>query len=206
MSVTESARAGQPANEPEEPAPSGPPSDKAAATVTPIHVIGLGIVVLGILAVVGLVMPKFNAERDTAAGVLGIVIPAFATIGAALFGITIAYSEGKSTGEEKGKAKGETAKAKAVATAGSAGRKSAASEILARLQPSDEASDRVVTAIGEALVSPAGERRYVLDPHQVGDQRLTIDAVDLENTRAGIREAIRRCNEILEAEAPITTS
>ncbi len=197
MSVTEPARAEQPETEPVDPAPSEPPGDKAAATVTPIHLIGLVIVVLGILAVLALVMPKFNAERDTAAGILGIVIPAFATIGAALFGITIAYGEGKATGEQKGKAEGEAGKLEAVATAESSGRKMAARQILSRLEPAMEASDRVTNSLQAALTSPAGSTRYVL-PHQAEEQALSIEAEDLHDTRVGIREAVRRCKEMLD--------
>lgn len=198
MSVTESTGTGRSGGEPPHPAPGGTAGGKTPATVTPTHLIGLGIVVLGILAVLALVMPRFNAERDTAAGILGIVIPAFATIGAALFGITIAYSEGKATGEQKGKAEGEAGKLEAVVDAESSGRKIAAREILARLEPGVEASDRVVSSIEAALVNPAGSTRYIL-PDQLNEQPLSIDAGDLAETRAGIREAVRRCQEILNS-------
>jgi hypothetical protein len=65
------------------------------------------VVVVGIIVVVLIVMPEFDSERDTVTGVLGVVIPAFATIGAAVVGITVGYSTGQSSGKEAGKAEGK---------------------------------------------------------------------------------------------------
>ncbi len=99
--------------------PGGGPEPKggsvdATPAITGLHLLGLLIIVGGIVLVLLIVMPKFDATKETASGVLGIVIPAFATIGAALFGITVGYTGGSATGKAKGKAEGRKEVAKQV--------------------------------------------------------------------------------------------
>jgi hypothetical protein len=78
--------------------------EAAGTRLTAMRIAGLAVLILGILVVLLVVMPEFNDDRDTVTGVLGVVIPAFATIGAALFGITVGYNAGQSSGKETGKA------------------------------------------------------------------------------------------------------
>jgi hypothetical protein len=109
--------------------------EAAGTRLTAMHIAGLAVLILGILVVLLIVMPEFNEDRDTATGVLGVVIPAFATIGAALFGITVGYnagqSSGKETGKAEGKAEGEARKDEAAAVARTQGRKEVAEEVAA---------------------------------------------------------------------------
>jgi hypothetical protein len=70
----------------------------------------LVVVILGALvALTVFVVTHYKGQSTDAATILGIVVPAFATIGAAAFGITVAYSAGAAKGEAKGEAKAQEA-------------------------------------------------------------------------------------------------
>lgn len=167
--------------------PAAPPS------IGPWHIFGLFIIVAGIVILVLVVMPKFNQERDTVTGILGIAIPAFATIGGALFGVTIAYSEGKKTGAVTGQAQGEANKDQAAKEA----EKRVAHELRERLVPAKLSVQNIIGPISTALPSGAGEKVFVLGDGEAAPERFEFNISDFGEATTGVEQAIRRCDEIL---------
>ena len=98
-----------------------------------------------------------------AATILGIVVPAFATIGAAAFGITVAYGAGKTEGEARGAA-GKDAAVKQAQT-------DVANRISGPLQEARETVANLVSTIEQHASSPAGERAIVLGPEPGAEPR-----------------------------------
>jgi hypothetical protein len=162
--------------------------------LTKLHLYGLALVIGGILLSLLIVIGKFNAEHDTVTGVLGVVIPAFATIGAALFGITVGYNAGESKGEATGKEKGKE-QGRAEAQADTADAITAAREQVAaqakRLLPDPDALDRMHGAIG--LRSPAGTERMLLDLGETTARPAELDFSDLASA-----DYVRRTHAYLD--------
>ena len=100
----------------------------------------------------------YGDNATNAATILGIVVPAFATIGAAAFGITVAYNAGQAKGEATGQAAGVAEKAKAVTTA----RKQAADQLAPALESARSALGRVSGLLSEHSFSPPGQRTMIL--------------------------------------------
>jgi hypothetical protein len=145
-------------------------------TVGPWHVVALGILMGALLIALALVIPKFNSDRDTVTGVLGVVIPAFATIGAAIFGVTVGYTAGKAQGESAGKAQGEVEKKAAV--------NDALSDLHSNVADAHEAMDAVLKNLTTNLESPKGQNAFVapggdavIDTPQIARAREKLAAV-----------------------------
>lgn len=68
--------------------------------------LSVSVVVLALVGIVTVIVRQFTSAAD-ASSVLAVVIPAFATIGAAVFGVSVGYSAGQTKGESAGVAKGE---------------------------------------------------------------------------------------------------
>ena len=66
------------------------------------HFACLAVVVGGVIGLVYLVMNQYTKASDVAT-ILGIVVPALATIGAAGFGVKVAYERGANQGKARGK-------------------------------------------------------------------------------------------------------
>jgi hypothetical protein len=166
-----------------------------------MHIAGLAVLILGILVVLLIVMPEFNEDRDTATGVLGVVIPAFATIGAALFGITVGYnagqSSGKETGKAEGKAEGEARKDEAAAVARTQGRKEVAEELAERLERGKGSVTKVVQSLTTALPSPAGEDAFVVDHGAMADAPLRLEVKDLAAAPESFDAALGYCRRVI---------
>jgi hypothetical protein len=177
-----------------------PPTEEAetpAPALTKLHLYGLALVIGGILLTLLIVIGQFDSERDTVTGVLGVVIPAFATIGAALFGITVGYSAGESkgtaAGEAKGKddarAEGEAAKEQAAAD----GREETAS-VVKRLLPAPDAVERVCSAL--PLASPAYSSQLLYDPNEAAPAPPEFELADMAAAE-NIRKAHSYLDEVL---------
>jgi hypothetical protein len=159
-------------------------AEKTPATspaIGPWHVAALGVLMAAMVIALALVIPKFNSDRDTVTGILGVVIPVFATIGAAIFGVTVGYSAGKAQGETTGKAQGEANKDAAVTEALGA--------VHASATDAHEALDTIVKGITTHLNSPAGSNAYlapdgspVVETLQLAQAREKMSAV-MEATR-----------------------
>jgi hypothetical protein len=166
--------------------------EAAGTRLIAMHIAGLAVLILGILVVLLIVMPEFNQDRDTATGVLGVVIPAFATIGAALFGITVGYnagqSSGKETGKAEGKAEGEARKDEAAAVARTQGRKEVAEEVAERLERGRGRSpSRPVT--DDHASEPGRRGRFRRGPRRDGGCAATPRS---QGSRSSARELRRR--------------
>lgn len=149
-----------------------PDAPKSRPSVGGAQLAALCIVVVGLVAVTALALHRFNPDRDTATGILGVVVPVFATIGAALFGVTVAYSAGRTTGE----AAGADAKRSAVVQ----GRRDLAQDVLDRLHPAGESIGRILDPLKTLLPSPEGERAHVLPAGQPLRHGLRIETDDLD--------------------------
>jgi hypothetical protein len=164
-----------------EPADGAEETSATPPGVGPWHVAALGVLMAALLIALALVIPKFNSDRDTVTGILGVVVPAFATIGAALFGVTVGYSAGAAQGETTGKAKGEANKDAAVTQALGA--------VHANASDAQEAMDAIVKGITTHLNSPAGSNAFlapdgnpVVETPQLARAREKMSAV-MEATR-----------------------
>jgi hypothetical protein len=79
---------------------------KTQSALTPWHVLATGVVVVGLVVLVWVVLAQTGSAQE-ATTVLAVIVPAFASIGAAVFGVQVAYSRGKETGEKEGDAAGQ---------------------------------------------------------------------------------------------------
>jgi hypothetical protein len=114
---------------------------KSESGVTSGHVAALAVVIVGLLVALWLVLQN-TENASEATNVLGVVIPAFATIGAAVFGITAAYRVGNATGESKGKEDGKEEVKKAIRP------------LVERLE--SNATEQVIVPLRRNLVSESG--------------------------------------------------
>ncbi len=148
------------------------------------------VVIGGLVAIVALALAKYDSDKDTVTGVLGVVVPAFASIGAAAFGVTVAYHAGKSSGEVTGKAKGEEGKVQAVHDA----KKTLASEVLTHLRNAQAPVEQLVSSVAHAGSSAAGEESFTL-ASEAGPVEVTTDT--LHGARKGVENAITACETVL---------
>jgi hypothetical protein len=115
----------------------------------------------------------YGGNATNAATILGIVVPAFATIGAAAFGITVAYSAGQAKGEATGQAKTAAEKEQAVATV----RKETAEKLAPALASARDALREISGQLNRHAYSPPGETEMILGvrPRGEGIERGTIE-------------------------------
>lgn len=74
----------------------------------------IAVVMASLVAIVWIVLARANSQAPT---ILGVVIPVFATIGAAVFGVNVGYQQGASAAEQKAEQRTgeEVARAEAAA-------------------------------------------------------------------------------------------
>lgn len=127
-----------------------PPTTKGQATITlgPWHAVIGTLVLATILIVTIFVVQHYSAATD-AGTILGIVIPALATIGAAVFGITVAYNAGTARGAAAGKAVAKAEVADQLEPTLAAARQ-AVNEVAEKIETAGTTSegDRTVTVAG----------------------------------------------------------
>lgn len=144
-------------------ADSGEEKVKSESGVTSGHVAALAVVIVGLLVALLLVLQNTD-DANEAANILGVVIPAFATIGAAIFGITVAYKVGNATGESKGKEDGKEEVKKTIRP------------VVERLESS--AREQVIVPLRRNLVSQTGSD---IASFSAGDEEISNQAVvDIE--------------------------
>jgi len=170
---------------------------RTTANLTPWHLAGLGLLILGIVVVLLIVMPRFDAERDTATGVLGVVIPAFATIGAALFGVSVGYNAGQASGTETGKAAGAAGKQQAVAKAQAHGRKEIAEQLVGPLKRAHKSVDNIVGSLVTALPNPPEGSDFLLNKDQPAPASLRLSIDDVAAAPEGVNAAQAICSRFL---------
>lgn len=119
----------------------------------------------------------YGGDATNAATILGIVVPAFATIGAAAFWISVAYSAGQAKGEAAGQTQATQATGKAVADA----RNEIAEKLIPSLQGAQAAIGRLHGLVEQHAYSPPGERTMIL-----GLRRMAA-AADIPSEGAAVR-------------------
>lgn len=117
----------------------------------PWHVVALALVLAALVGIVAIVAGRWTDAQDAAA-VLGVIVPVFASIGAAVFGIQVAYERGKSAGTTEGKDEGQKE-----------GRRQTAAVVLAKLGPGGPVGAPRAAATGSgAPTDPVGDVRSYL--------------------------------------------
>jgi hypothetical protein len=107
------------------------------------------VVVAGLIVITVYVVGHYKLEATDAGTILGIVIPAFATIGAAIFGVTVAYKAGAKTGEQEGTKKGK---------------RQAADKVDAELNRAQNVGTPILETITREGTSGAGTDEIVIGP------------------------------------------
>jgi uncharacterized membrane protein len=133
-----------------------PPDDTPKSPIRSGIDVLLIIVILGALVAITIfVVNHYKGQSTDAATILGIVVPAFATIGAAAFGITVAYNAGAAKGEAKGDSKAQTAATEA--------KSATATSLLAYVEPALSAVSRVRNELETVSHSRPGENLLRFD-------------------------------------------
>jgi hypothetical protein len=110
----------------------------------------------------------FGTDTEKAGAILGIVVPAIATIGAAIFGVTVGYS----AGNRAGKAEGEEGKQVAVDSA----RRDVGAAALGRpLAEAEEGLEAIVQTLIRRGRSPAGKEALVFGAEELRAEPLELD-------------------------------
>jgi hypothetical protein len=140
-------------------------------------------VILG--ALVGLtifVVDHYHAHSTDAATILGIVVPAFATIGAAAFGLTVAYKAGAAKGEASGAAQAKDAAEQAVS--------STVAPVSYDVDRALEAVRRSRADLETAGYNPPGETGLMFAPYRLRErfdeptEPITVDRQPLHDAEA----------------------
>jgi hypothetical protein len=158
--------------------------------VGPWQLASVLVVIAGLVAIFALALGKYDSNKDTMTGVLGVVVPAFATIGAAVFGVSVGYNAGKSAGEATGKAKGEAGKVQAVADA----KRSLATEVLGHLRNAQAPVAQLVSTVAHAGSSDPGVQSFTLG---AGDGSVEVPTDTLHGATKGVENAIAACETAL---------
>lgn len=152
-------------------------------TVGPYHVMAVAIISLAVVAVTLVVLGEVENEADSATGVLGVIVPVFATVGAAVFGVTAAYNVGKTSGEDKGAAQGAAA-----------GEARAKRDIAATLLKDLRAADAELETLRRTLRT-AGASEPQQDTVRFAEPA-TIEGAELDAGQAAVQRAIGACEAL----------
>jgi hypothetical protein len=129
------------------------------------------------VVIITLYTVRHYATSATDAGtILGIVIPVFATMGAAIFGVTVAYQSGSRTGEQTGVKKGKN---------------DAANIVEPEVNSMHDSAERLVRRIEVHGSSRAGEEMLLLGR----DNPVEVPNSDL----AELRERVERMKGVVRA-------
>lgn len=150
--------------------------DAPLPRLTPWHVL-LSIAVLVTLSGFSAWVVHYY-ERDTAtnaATILGIVVPAFATIGAAAFGVTIAYKAGQARGEASGQQQGQVAQTAAVSSV----RKQTTDLLSTHIDEAERALDDLHTDLLSRAFSPPGQSRHLFGLREIDVSTISREGIEL---------------------------
>lgn len=142
--------------------PPGPPSPPAVSSRS-LNVWTFLTIAVVMAALVVIIWKILDASTpDSAVAVLGVVIPVFATVGAAVFGIPIAYQRGATVGAQQA----ASTKVQEVAAASDNARKEAQADMKTRIEPVvtnfADAARSLVERVRNGTESPVGTDTHVL--------------------------------------------
>jgi hypothetical protein len=146
----------------EPPSPPSPPSAPAVSSRS-LNIWTFLTIAVVMAALVVIIWKILDASTpDSTVAVLGVVIPMFATVGAAVFGIPIAYQRGTTVGAQQA----ASTKDQEVAAASDSAKKEAEAEMKTRIEPVVEnladAARGLVERVRNGTESPVGTDTYVL--------------------------------------------
>jgi parvulin-like peptidyl-prolyl isomerase len=177
--------------------PTPPEQPKAASPTVWSAVVAL--VIMGALVAILAITANAYPTASDAASILGVVVPALVSLGAAAFGVAVAYNavSGKSTAEagkveaqaKQLSAEGEKQQAVTVA-------QSTATDAMSELKALETALQRIVQPLKEASTSPVGEADLLLQPPgQAAPVKVRDD--DIANAKASIAAAQNNMETLL---------
>jgi hypothetical protein len=159
----------QPNTSPPEKAPVGATPPAPAASSRPLNLwtfLSIAIVMVALAVIIWKVLDASNPDSSVA--VLGVIIPIFATIGAAVFGIPIAYQRGADQGTQTATAGKQHEIADAADKAKKDGQRTAKSQMQPVVRELVAGVNDLVGRVRTASTSPPGTDNHVLG--LLGDQ------------------------------------
>lgn len=168
-----------------------PPPEPAKASSPTVWSAIVALVIMGALVAILAITTNAYPTASDAASILGVVIPALVSLGAAAFGVAVAYNAvgGKATAEagkveaEVKQQSAEGEKQQAVAAA-----QSTATDAMSELKALETHLQRIVQPLKEASTSPVGESDLLLQPPgQVAPVKVRDD--DIVSAKASIAAA-----------------
>lgn len=161
----------EPVTEPEK-QPKG--KQRAAARVLTFPaVLAIVVVMAALVAIVFKVVDTYARGSD-AIGVLGVIIPMFATVGAAVFGIPVAYERGAAKGEETAERRTDLK----VKDATKDGEKRAREKLNPTVRALDDAVSRLTERVETGMQSPPGRDDFVVQLDRAIADRLPDDTLE----------------------------
>lgn len=144
-----------------------------------------------LVAMIAIVSNAYPEESD-AASILGIVIPAVVSLGAASFGVAVAYNAagGKAEAEagkvtaQVGQKNAEQSKQQTVATA-----RDKADQAMAHIDNLEQAVKRIVEPVEKASTSPHGVKDLLLASSEPGQSPIRVHTEDIGSVTASIAAA-----------------
>lgn len=180
--------------------PATTPPPTPAASSRPLNLwtfLSIAIVMVALAAIIWKVLDASNPDSSVA--VLGVIIPVFATIGAAVFGIPIAYQRGADQGTQTATAGKQQAIAEASDKAKKDGQRTAKSQMQPVVSELVAGVNDLVGRVRAASTSPPGT-----DSHVLG---LLSDQTAVQGTSAEARlRALSNDNDALVIPNPVLTN
>jgi len=143
------------------------------------------------VGVVAIIVDAYPEASD-AASILGIVIPAVVSLGAAAFGVAVAYNAvgGKAEAEaEKVTAQVEQKNAEQSKRQTVAAAKDKAGQAMEHIDSLEKAVQRIVEPVEKASTSPHGVKDLLLAPSEPGQAPIRVHTEDIGSVTASLAAA-----------------
>jgi len=173
--------------------PPAPGTDSAQQGKGPsLWSTAVALVLMGTLVAVLAIVANAYPEASDAASILGIVIPAFVSLGAAAFGVAVAYNaaggkaeaEAGKVGAQVKQQNAEEEKQQAVATA-----KDTAERAITHIDELEHAMKRIVDPVKEASISPLGVSHLILGSTDPAGPQVKVHSDDIGAATASLLAA-----------------
>jgi hypothetical protein len=155
-------------------------------------------VLMGTLVAILAIVANAYGEASDAASILGILIPAVVSLGAAAFGVAVAYNAvgGKAEAEvDKASAEVKQQSAEEEKQQAAASAQQTATQALAHLDTLAEAVKRIVVPVQEAASNQAGGRDYVLGAGGSAEQ-VKVSPDDISKVETSITAAQSKLEDL----------
>lgn len=193
------------------PAPSGNDTSGGSASTTPTvpavssrsinlwAFLSIAVVMAAIVAIVWKVLDA--SDPDSSVAVLGVIIPVFATIGAAVFGIPVAYQRGSEAGAQQATSTKQQEIAAASDSAAAHAKDDARKQMEPVVQQLRSSTDALLNRVRASTFSPRGTNfhlamapeRFALNPEDLSDDEVIPNSAltDVEKQVAQLESMLR---------------